>query len=137
MASRGRSNMQKRTHCPRGHEFTPENTGYDKHKNCRICNTCANAQRVRSYTNANKKRSEALRLSKPIQIPLPPNSCVCMDCGILAPTTTHRKYRCKPCQNAVERQNRANNIERCLANSRKYKARIRAEKKAAKLALSL
>lgn len=30
-----------RTHCGYGHELTPENTQYDRKRNCRRCRTCA------------------------------------------------------------------------------------------------
>ena len=30
-----------RTHCKYGHELTPENTQYDRRRNCRRCRTCA------------------------------------------------------------------------------------------------
>jgi hypothetical protein len=37
--AKGRSKEQKKTHCPRGHEYTPENTVYIHNgaRNCRKC----------------------------------------------------------------------------------------------------
>lgn len=37
------------THCPRGHEYTPENTMINSHTNGRYCRTCANERRRRSF----------------------------------------------------------------------------------------
>jgi hypothetical protein len=49
--SRGRNFYLKKTHCDRGHEFTPKNT--HKYKNKRVCRLCK-AARARSYYQ-NKK----------------------------------------------------------------------------------
>ena len=39
MASKKRSNNQKKTHCPQSHEYSVDNTHYYKNKRvCRICN---------------------------------------------------------------------------------------------------
>lgn len=40
--------MARRTHCPHGHEYTPENTRRDRHGHrfCRACQRASNAQRV-------------------------------------------------------------------------------------------
>ncbi len=40
MASKGRYNHQKRTHCVHGHEFTPENTYIPPGRPKRMCRTC-------------------------------------------------------------------------------------------------
>jgi hypothetical protein len=39
MAAKGRSGGQRKTHCPHGHEYTPENTyiGGNGGRNCRAC----------------------------------------------------------------------------------------------------
>lgn len=47
----------RKTHCPRGHEFTPENTGYAQrgHRRERYCKTC---HRMRGAAWARLKRAE-------------------------------------------------------------------------------
>lgn len=45
-----------KTHCPHGHEYTPENTFYDKSSNGRRCRICMRAKSARS--------NEARRLAK-------------------------------------------------------------------------
>jgi hypothetical protein len=39
MCSKGRQNMQKKTHCPQGHEYTPDNIfpAYDNKRRCWTC----------------------------------------------------------------------------------------------------
>ena len=36
-AKKKRHPKQKVTHCPKGHEYTPENTGRDPHRYCKEC----------------------------------------------------------------------------------------------------
>jgi hypothetical protein len=43
MASKGRARSQKITHCPAGHEYTPENTWLDEGR--RRCRACRRAKR--------------------------------------------------------------------------------------------
>lgn len=52
MAERGRHWMHGKTHCPNGHEYTPENTGPSKEK-CRQCG------RDRKRKSAAKKKEAA------------------------------------------------------------------------------
>lgn len=52
-ARKGRHHNTKKTHCPHGHEYTPENTYYKKQKNGRprrSCKTCARRQRRKQET---------------------------------------------------------------------------------------
>ncbi len=64
----GRGNPS-RTHCPQGHEYTPENT-YVSPRNQRSCKKCSNAKsnaiHKRQYAEA---RAEKIRLGIPIQQP--------------------------------------------------------------------
>jgi hypothetical protein len=39
-AAKGRNSHQLKTHCPHGHEYTPENTYYGKSQRSRTCKTC-------------------------------------------------------------------------------------------------
>lgn len=39
-ARKGRNGMSKRTHCPRGHKYTTENTRYTRKTSGRRCQTC-------------------------------------------------------------------------------------------------
>ena len=50
MCAKGRGVMQKKTHCPRGHEYTPENTYVHRGRNrhCRIC-AAEGKKRFRSH----------------------------------------------------------------------------------------
>lgn len=48
MIQKGRNGNSSKTHCPQGHEYTPENTIYYSYRNCtrgRKCRTCHNEQR--------------------------------------------------------------------------------------------
>ena len=56
MKERGRGNNQRKTHCLRGHEFTPENTYHYPRNNRRLCRTCHNTYKNRR--NKNDKSSE-------------------------------------------------------------------------------
>jgi hypothetical protein len=38
--AKGRHHNQQKTHCPRGHEYTPENTTYGKGSQGRKCKEC-------------------------------------------------------------------------------------------------
>lgn len=49
--------LSKRTHCPKGHEYTPENT-MRQPNGCRNCRAC-NAIRCLAYYERNKKRLKA------------------------------------------------------------------------------
>lgn len=53
----------RRTHCARGHEFTPENTITDRYSGCRTCRTCHRekmAARRREQRARQTERQEAL-----------------------------------------------------------------------------
>lgn len=52
MAAKGRHQEQRKTHCPQGHEYTPENTWISS-RNARQCRTCNNA-RTRARYKARK-----------------------------------------------------------------------------------
>jgi hypothetical protein len=43
----GRNRNSRKTHCPKGHEYSPENTRYVRETN-RICRTCENVRRKSS-----------------------------------------------------------------------------------------
>ena len=52
MAEKARSGNQKKTHCPKGHEFTEDNTYIKKRKNRndhRECRICRNANELTRY----------------------------------------------------------------------------------------
>jgi len=38
--AKGRHQHTVKTHCPKGHEYTPENTYHNKSKGCRQCRQC-------------------------------------------------------------------------------------------------
>jgi hypothetical protein len=44
MVERARHSYLRRTHCPHGHEYTPENTYIHKGRHCRACNRRAAAR---------------------------------------------------------------------------------------------
>lgn len=64
MASKGRGNGQKKTHCPQGHEYTTENT-YMKKAKYRLCLTCKrkndNANQMSYYYRNHEQSKEKLR----------------------------------------------------------------------------
>ncbi len=70
-----------RTHCPRGHEYTPENTAV--HAGKRSCRTCRN-ERKRKKSAANRQ---------------PPSPRPCGYCGALPRTA----FRCTPLQPRLPR----------------------------------
>lgn len=51
MAAKGRHYLGNRTHCPKGHEFTPENTGIHDYngKRGRVCRACTRERQRREY----------------------------------------------------------------------------------------
>lgn len=52
-------NMREKTHCPRGHEYSPENTYvYKGRRNCRACARATQPDRNRRY---NEKRRQERR----------------------------------------------------------------------------
>jgi len=56
MASKGRGNSQKKTHCPQGHEYTPENTyiRLGKTKTCNTKRVCLICKRKQDLVNQMK-----------------------------------------------------------------------------------
>lgn len=52
MASKGRHWQQKKTHCPQGHLYTPENTRFTKGDRGRMCVTCHRAWRPQAKASA-------------------------------------------------------------------------------------
>lgn len=54
--SKGRHFQQKKTHCTKGHEYTPENTGRDKN-GWRYCLTCFGPAARHARYQARKKRA--------------------------------------------------------------------------------
>jgi hypothetical protein len=78
MAAKRRHHMNRRTHCPSGHEYTPENTKthVDKHGwNHRDCRTCERARHLRRW-HANPKvrarQNELRRLRRAARRATPP-----------------------------------------------------------------
>ncbi len=57
MVKHGTHPESRKTHCPRGHEYTPENTYYEKGTH-RVCRTCKLAAQL-----ARRVRQKALRMS--------------------------------------------------------------------------
>ena len=55
MVAKGRHANQLKTHCPRGHEFTEENTIIDTQSGARRCHICEK----RRWTHQNEKRRQA------------------------------------------------------------------------------
>ena len=49
MKRHGTHFMSAKTHCIRGHEFTPENTNYGRKSGARLCKTCQQAQGREAY----------------------------------------------------------------------------------------
>lgn len=49
----------RKTHCPRGHEYTPENTIRKKHRpRSRVCRSCDNAYQRRRHAANQQKENE-------------------------------------------------------------------------------
>ena len=60
--SDGESANARKTHCPQGHEYTDENTYYNKQANGRLfrqCRTCVKERRRRDYAKAKAKKQAA------------------------------------------------------------------------------
>jgi hypothetical protein len=57
MAAKGRNHQQQKTHCPAGHEYTPENTKHVKN-GTRVARVCVACYRRRAsnwyYRNTNR-----------------------------------------------------------------------------------
>ena len=53
----GTHNNARKTHCPQGHEYTPENTSTSK-RNVRICRTCSRARWHAIYAPRRRSRSK-------------------------------------------------------------------------------
>lgn len=70
--SRGRSFMAdyaRRTHCPHGHEYTPENTYLERNGTHRVCRECKLARnRERGYAYRERKRLERGRHSATVLV---------------------------------------------------------------------
>ncbi len=58
MVAKGRHRQQKKTHCPKGHEYTPENTRLSKRGTwvSRICRICGRNQTSQSYFKRKAQR---------------------------------------------------------------------------------
>lgn len=63
MINKGRGNNQKKTECPHGHEYTPENTAIDS-RGWRSCRTCSRDRSRLNYQNGNISRWAAIRRDK-------------------------------------------------------------------------
>jgi len=48
---RGDHHCRRRTHCVHGHEFTPENTSYEREGRKRVCKTCKREARRRRFAS--------------------------------------------------------------------------------------
>ena len=58
MISKGRGRSQKKTHCPRGHAYTPENTRRGRTGRgspTRVCRVCHNTKERRNYHRAKER----------------------------------------------------------------------------------
>jgi hypothetical protein len=53
-AAKGRNSEQRKTHCPRGHEYSPANTRMQKSRSglCRVCRVCERIRHSRSAREA-------------------------------------------------------------------------------------
>lgn len=58
--ARGRTRTGRRTSCPKGHAYTPENT-LVRRSGLRLCRTCKNAASRRHYQRHSKRRCETAR----------------------------------------------------------------------------
>ena len=74
MIRKGRGNYSRRTHCPQGHEYTPENTWWRLNNNgrprqvCKTCNSILNKtyRTAHPHVPAAKPYRECLACGKPI-----------------------------------------------------------------------
>lgn len=56
---RGISSNRDKTHCPQGHQFTPENTYIEKnnnHRHCKICRTAVSKRQWQQKLEAKKQK---------------------------------------------------------------------------------
>lgn len=60
MANKGRANGQKKTHCAKGHEYTPANTRYRKNTKRRTCKTCHREYIKEASRRATRERNEVV-----------------------------------------------------------------------------
>lgn len=78
-----------KTHCPQGHEYTPENTYTKPGRNSRMCRTCHCEQVKRSYaptgriapTRTHCKRGHAFTEANTYRAPGSPNKRFCRACA--------------------------------------------------------
>lgn len=60
MAYKGRHKEQKKTHCPHGHAYSPENTYIRPSDGYRMCRICKKATDKKAKVNYNKKPPRAM-----------------------------------------------------------------------------
>lgn len=63
-AENNRRKTLAKTHCKRGHEFTPENTNRHSSSGARVCRACVR-DRQRDYSRARRAKAKALRGDAP------------------------------------------------------------------------
>ncbi|MBL7487050.1 HNH endonuclease [Frankia sp. AgW1.1] len=81
----------EKTHCSRGHEYTPENTAAD-HKGHRVCRKCRRGRgREQDARRRAKRRAEAPpREPKPKPVPKPVRLA---PCGTISAYTRHMRHK--------------------------------------------
>ena len=55
--AKGRNRNASKTRCPKGHEYTPENTYWRKDGRGRQCNACNRANQAARYRNKKSKHT--------------------------------------------------------------------------------
>lgn len=88
----------RKTHCARGHEFTPENTYIRPDTKGRVCRACkrdndrryASGHALPEYVNGRETESHGRKPSAPKSDPVTSPTRACLTCG----STDHRTYDC-------------------------------------------
>lgn len=90
-----------KTHCPHGHEYTPENT-VNRGDNWRRCRTCLKQQRARQYQER-KEKTAATAAAPTLPTHCPQGHAY----NINASFNLDGRIRCKACNRAQQQQSRA------------------------------